>query len=366
MIIYLYKILLQTCRYYFEKPTAAAAATTLQNKCNLHSRNLAKSLNELYTEPIAAPPPPSAIKAGILRGGNNNGRQQQQQQQYMLHTLPRPPQQFSDLPQEFPLTRSVSTTTDIYTNSLRSLEASHDNLNDNLVDNNAIDKKLQCNSNNRRRNVATNTRFISDCETQTNARNEYVQLRNNGHPLNVNTSVARKTSAAYNNDANFNKRQQHNRQINTMEQHKNQQQQRSQDYTDDIQLQHDAQSNDDDEDEEPQKLCGLKRGIRKTKDELFEEFCKRAGVRPKPKNIYYISNEEEQQQQQEQNNVVVGSNDGPNENTHDYEHGGTSDVQLLRPTRTNNTRHSQHNDAVGTRRQRQIYSLGNNSCGKYL
>lgn len=55
--------------------------------------------------------------------------------------------------------------------------------------------------------------------------------------------------------------------------------------------------NNDDNDamnQEKGNLCGLRglRGIRKTKDELFEEFCKKAGVRPKPKNIYYIETNE--------------------------------------------------------------------------
>lgn len=58
-------------RYFFEKPTP---------KCDTSQKNLAKSLNELYTEPA-----PSTL-------------------------FP------YDLPHEFPLTRSVSTTTDIFSN----------------------------------------------------------------------------------------------------------------------------------------------------------------------------------------------------------------------------------------------------------
>lgn len=50
------------------------------------------------------------------------------------------------------------------------------------------------------------------------------------------------------------------------------------------------------------RLCGLKRGLRKTKDELFQEFCRRAGMRSKPKNIYYISggDEAEEEEQEDQ------------------------------------------------------------------
>ena len=57
-------------RYFFEK----------SQNCDVHAKNLAKSLNELYTEPAPKTSP-------------------------------------FDLPQEFPLTRSVSTTTDIFSNS---------------------------------------------------------------------------------------------------------------------------------------------------------------------------------------------------------------------------------------------------------
>ncbi|XP_064555192.1 uncharacterized protein stg1 [Drosophila montana] len=135
-------------RFYFEKPAVS--------KCNVHSRSFAKSLNELCMEPALpapAPPPPAAT--------------------------------FADLPQEFPLTRSVSTTTDIYTPP-------------------SVQPQRK-----QRRNMATNT-----------------------------------------------------------------------------------QTPYDDEEEQTARLCGLKRGLRKTKDELFQEFCKRAGMRSKPKNIYYIPSEE--------------------------------------------------------------------------
>lgn len=77
-------------RYFFEK----------SQNCGMHTKNLAKSLNELYTEPAPKFSP-------------------------------------FDLPNEFPLTRSVSTTTDIYstnskscTNDNQRKSSSRDSLND--------------------------------------------------------------------------------------------------------------------------------------------------------------------------------------------------------------------------------------------
>lgn len=67
-------------RYFFEK----------SQNCGLHSKNLAKSLNELYTEPAPKFSP-------------------------------------FDLPNEFPLTRSVSTTTDIYSTNSKSCSNDRDN-----------------------------------------------------------------------------------------------------------------------------------------------------------------------------------------------------------------------------------------------
>ncbi|KAH8273386.1 hypothetical protein KR018_006520, partial [Drosophila ironensis] len=148
-------------RFYFEKPAVS--------KCNLHSRSFAKSLNELCTDSsgiqagLPAPPPP------------------------LTSVLPPAPALFADLPQEFPLTRSVSTTTDIYTAPSAAAQPQAGQ----------IKRKQQ-------RNMATNTSGSQLDDPQT-------------------------------------------------------------------------------------KLCGLKRGLRKTKDELFQEFCRRAGMRSKPKNIYYIS-----------------------------------------------------------------------------
>ncbi|XP_068155693.1 uncharacterized protein stg1 [Drosophila tropicalis] len=68
--------------FYFEKPAVS--------KCNLHSRSFAKSLNELCTDHLSSQD---------------------------VFAVPPPPPTFADLPQEFPLTRSVSTTTDIFTST---------------------------------------------------------------------------------------------------------------------------------------------------------------------------------------------------------------------------------------------------------
>ncbi|KAH8256549.1 hypothetical protein KR038_008718, partial [Drosophila bunnanda] len=155
-------------RFYFEKPAVS--------KCNLHSRSFAKSLNELCTEttvPLASSSPAP-----------------------MPDPLPAPAL-FADLPQEFPLTRSVSTATDIYTAPSAPAPAPSSS-------SSQVKAKQQ-------RNMATNTRSRSGPGPD------------------------------------------------------------------------DAQS----------RLCGLKRGLRKTKDELFQEFCRRAGMRSKPKNIYYISGGDE-------------------------------------------------------------------------
>ncbi|XP_036318037.1 uncharacterized protein LOC118732997 [Rhagoletis pomonella] len=191
-------------RYYFEK--------SHQPKCNLHSKNFAKSLNELYTDSDSGlpPPPPSAVKMG--------GTSQ---------TLPRMPQQltqFGDFTRDYPLTRSVSTTTDIYPGNNARHTTPH------------IERKS-------RRNMATNTRPL---DPATLSESE----RDGGESENERNQRRRRQLADSQSDSNY-------------------------------------------DDDEPQRLCGLKRGIRKTKDELFQEFCKRAGMRPKPKNIYFIASEED-------------------------------------------------------------------------
>lgn len=254
---------------------------------------MAKSLNELYTESSSSsallppPPPPSAIRAGGL--------------QLQTQTLPRPPQQFSDSPQEFPLTRSVSTTTDIYATQNVSFSGVSSAKTD-----------YGSSNNNRRRNVATNTRYNTDTQTQTNGGDgggsntkTQLQQRNNiahskktlpqqlqqlqqqhqRHNNIYKTNYAATTTCANDDDLVGDSRDKHPHRHLRATVNGNKPDENNDDNVED----------DDDEDadeEQPQKLCGLKRSIRKTKDELFEEFCKRAGVRPKPKNIYYIENHE--------------------------------------------------------------------------
>ncbi|XP_073835741.1 stargazin-like protein [Musca autumnalis] len=315
-------------RYYFEKNSDQAPAGAMSNKCNLHSKNLAKSLNELYLESTLPPPPPSAIRMGAGAGFQLQQQRQRHQNQHrsqyqlQIQTLPRPPQQFSDTPQEFPLTRSVSTTTEIYATHNVSF-AGDLSEKATTASNNKTSLQEQKNSgggggsssSNRRRSVATNTRFTnSDTEAQANVAlgtessgNQQQQQKQHDNKKNL-----------------HNKRQQHQQQqyggkisYKFDEQQQQQQHQRAGHHTvhrnngnvdvenDDVDHNNDdddedpaneENDNDDaDEEEQPQKLCGLKRGIRKTKDELFEEFCKRAGVRPKPKNIYYIENDEEEE-----------------------------------------------------------------------
>lgn len=169
------------------------------SKCNLHSRSFAKSLNELCTEtsvPMASPLPlPNPLPAPAL---------------------------FADLPQEFPLTRSVSTATDIYTTAPPPPPS----------------KTKQ------QRNMATNTRTRSQHQPEP----------------------------------------------------------------------------------DQSRLCGLKRGLRKTKDELFQEFCRRAGMRSKPKNIYYISggdeveegeDEDEEVTKRQEANAMASPEPKPNPHTDD-------------------------------------------------
>lgn len=163
-------------RYYYEKST----------KCDLHSsKNLAKSLNELHVEPQL----PSTI---------------------------RPPSIF-DLPQEFPLTRSVSTTTEIFKETTKPPSNQPNN------------KQLTAKKDN----------------------------------------IRPKTSSSSNNSNNMK-----------------------------------GKGLD---------ICGLSRGLKKTKDELFNEFCKRAGMRPKPKNIYYIENEDGEDENGNQNeNIFIVEKEAAN------------------------------------------------------
>ncbi|KAH8303944.1 hypothetical protein KR044_000410, partial [Drosophila immigrans] len=192
-------------RFFFEKPAVS--------KCNLHSRSFAKSLNELCMEPAPSSRPPPPLHATL--------------------PLPAPPATFADLPQEFPLTRSVSTATDIY--------------------NPAQPQRKQ------QRNMATNTQQL-------------------------------------------------------------------------------PRHRDEDEDELTEaRLCGLKRGLRKTKDELFNEFCKRAGMRAKPKNIYYIPSEDSvesppppPQQQQQHKQKRRGPEESSNNNDDDDADGDENGFRQFR------------------------------------
>lgn len=163
------------CRYFFEKPA---------HKCDVHQRNLAKSLNELYTDP--AP-----------------------------RTL------FSfDLPHEFPLTRSVSTTTDIFSNCSGGFGG-----------NSASQRsfKTLTPQPNKRTTVTLHTSSFGDTNDDDNR------------------SISKSLSRDSLNDMYFNNTNNNGNQT---------------------------------------KGILLKRN--KSKDELFNEFCKKAGQRPKPKDIYYI------------------------------------------------------------------------------
>ncbi|XP_036676690.3 uncharacterized protein stg1 [Drosophila suzukii] len=180
-------------RFYFEKPAVS--------KCNLHSRSFAKSLNELCTEaPVSSAhvpvplPLPLPVPAPLPAPPPDHDPD----------PLPAPPL-FADLPQEFPLTRSVSTATDIYP---------------------APEPPSAQMKRKQQRNMATNT-------------NTKISVSSSSKPPSSQTQL-----------------------------------------------------------EDQSRLCGLKRGLRKTKDELFQEFCRRAGMRSKPKNIYYISGGEEAEEEE--------------------------------------------------------------------
>lgn len=151
-------------RYFFEKP-----------KCDVHQKNLAKSLNELYTEPA-----PSAS--------------------YPF-----------DLPNEFPLTRSVSTTTDIFSNcgSAGGFTTTNSNSHKSL-------RTFTPQLNKRNRQM--------DCQLQNR---NYKSISRDGSHDSLNSGGITMTK-------------------------------------------------------------GILTNREKSKDELFMEFCKKAGQRPKPKDIYFI------------------------------------------------------------------------------
>lgn len=204
--------------------------------------------------------------------------------QLQAQTLPRPPQQFSDSPQEFPLTRSVSTTTDIYATQ---------NMNINRISATRADSGIS-NNYNHNRNVATNTRLNTDTETQTSGINANVDLKQRKSKKDLPQQLQQKTQRQNNiYHANFNDKTwaKNNKLVgNSIDTHNHNGHKIDRNNED-----HGTDFGDDEEaedEEPPQKLCGLKRGKRNTKDELFEEFCRRAGVRSRPKNIYYINDDE--------------------------------------------------------------------------
>ena len=181
-------------RYYFDKQ--------LSSKCDIHSRNLAKSLNELYTEPA---PPISPF----------------------------------DYPNEFPLTRSVSTATDIFLNNntfdndinlikMNKKQQYDHHINDS---NNNKDNNGNCNDS-ENENDSKKTNFASDimCGITKNF------LNNNNN----------------NNSNNKNNNNNNNNNNNT--------------------------SNN----------CLNKKQESNKMDKLFGEFCKKVGPRPPPKDIYFI------------------------------------------------------------------------------
>lgn len=154
-------------RYFFEKPTS---------KCDIHQKNLAKSLNELYTEPA-----PNTL--------------------YPF-----------DLPHEFPLTRSVSTTTDIFSNCSGGFSA---------TTNNNSHKSLRTFTPQLNRRTTANQRM--DCQLQNH---NYKSISRDGSRDSLNSTGIVTKSILTNRE--------------------------------------------------------------KSKDELFNDFCRRAGQRPKPKDIYFI------------------------------------------------------------------------------
>ncbi|KAH8397451.1 hypothetical protein KR222_005077, partial [Zaprionus bogoriensis] len=205
-------------RFYFEKPAVS--------KCNLHSRSFAKSLNELCMEPTPpAPPPPPPPPPP-------------------LQPLPPPHATFADLPQEFPLTRSVSTSTDIYN----------------------ADASVSQLQRRQRRNMATNTQQLPP--------------------------------------------------------------------------------QDEDDGESVARLCGLKRGLRKTKDELFQEFCKRAGVRSKPKHMYYVSGEEQDEHFHEPRHNNISSSNSNSNNYRNSSNNNNNNSNNNNSSNSNN--HDVHNENLNS------------------
>ncbi|XP_055909226.1 uncharacterized protein LOC129944078 [Eupeodes corollae] len=229
-------------RYYFEKP----------QKCDLHSKNIAKSLNELYTEP--APQhfhhlPPQDIH--FQQQLQHQHHQQQQQHQNLNQN-----QQHHQQSECAPLTRSVSTATEIFSNSGNGNAGQHTN--NNFQNNNGTEKRAS---------VTTNT------STSATTKKHQATL----------------TSAKLPRDGRHDRHDEDNDSVGS-------------DVADDgsgTRMRNGSSTTG------IQDICGLSRGIRKTKDEFFNEFCKKAGVRPKPKDIYFINDHEDDPHHDEENIYIV-------------------------------------------------------------
>lgn len=157
--------------YFFEKPTP---------KCDTSQKNLAKSLNELYTEPA-----PSTL-------------------------FP------YDLPHEFPLTRSVSTTTDIFSNCSGGFASANTNSHKSLR---MYTPQLN------KRSLNRHHQQQSECSIPNRS---YKSISRDGSHDSLNDTAGGIVTK------------------------------------------------------------GILTNREKSKDELFMEFCRKAGQRPKPKDIYFI------------------------------------------------------------------------------
>lgn len=140
-----------------------------------------------------------------------------------LYTEPAPKMSPFELPQEFPLTRSISTTTEIFSNGNRSLSQSSQQLNN-------VDRKRESAATFKGSGLSLNMCGISTKGI-------------------LSSSHANATHSNNNNNNNNNRSQ-------------NRQQKRI-----------------------------------KSKDQLFTEFCERAGQRPKPKDIYFIEGDQQEDDQ---------------------------------------------------------------------
>ncbi|XP_055842778.1 uncharacterized protein LOC129909730 [Episyrphus balteatus] len=231
-------------RYYFEKP----------QKCDLHSKNIAKSLNELYTEP--APPHFHHLPPQDIHFQQQQHHHQQQQLQQFQQQQHHPHQQQSDFA---PLTRSVSTATEIFSNAANGNAGQHTNMH--FQNNNGTEKRgstitTTTTNNNNNTNTSTNASTTKKHQATLTCK----PSRDDRHHDEDNDSIGSDDDA--DDDGGGTRMRNGSSSCSTT--------------TTGI-----------------QDICGLSRGIRKTKDEFFNEFCKKAGVRPKPKDIYFINDHED-------------------------------------------------------------------------